>query len=137
MYGILRVFAYSEFAGDENLLSAMIFCPYWSIKDYYNMFFASIPTEIENLSDYPYLDCCQQGNMDAISVWDRTDYDVPVYIIMGDKDYTVMTSVTKAYYDKISAPEKNYYEVEGGHYMPMLRSERLSKIVHEINVKNQ
>ncbi len=122
----------SEFAGDVNIFSAMIFCPYWSLKDYYNMIFASVPTRIEDLPDYPYLDCCQWGNMNAISVWDRTDYKVPVYIIMGDKDYTVMTPVTKAYYDKITAPDKGYYEVEGGHYMPMLWSEELSAIVHGI-----
>lgn len=52
-------------------------------------------------------------------------------MIMGDKDYDVMTSVTKKYYDSITAPDKEYYEVEGGHYMPMLLSERLSEIVHE------
>ena len=122
----------SEFAGDVNIPSAMIFCPYWSLRDYYNMFFASIPRSIEDIPDYPYLDCGQYGNMDAFSVWDRTDYKVPVYMIMGDEDYTVMTSVAKAYYDRITAPDKEYYEVEGGHYMPMIQSERLSEIVHEI-----
>lgn len=122
----------SELAGDVNVISAMIFCPYWSVKDYYNMFFASVPTKAEDFPQYPYLDCCQLGNMDAISVIDRTDYKVPVYIIMGDKDYTVMTSVTKEYYDSITAPDKGYYEVGGGHYMPMLLSEKLSETVHEI-----
>lgn len=121
----------SEFAGDVNVVSAMIFCPYWSVKDYYNFFFASVPTKVEDFPQYPYLDCCQWGNMSAISVLDRTDYKVPVYMIMGDKDYDVMTSVTKKYYDSITAPDKEYYEVKGGHYMPMLLSERLSEIVHE------
>lgn len=103
----------SELAGDVNVISAMIFCPYWSVKDYYNMFFVSVPTKAEDFPQYPYLDCCQLENMDAISVIDRTDYKVPVYIIMGDKDYTVMTSVTKEYYDSITAPDKGYYEVGG------------------------
>lgn len=125
----------SEFAGDVNVISAMIFCPYWSVKDYYNMFFASVPTKVEDFPQYPYLDCGQWGNMSTISVLDRTDYKVPVYIIMGDKDYTVMTSVTKKYYDNITAPDKGYYEVEGGHYMPMLLSEKLSETVHEITEK--
>lgn len=125
----------SEFAGDVDVISAMIFCPYWSVRDYYNMFFASVPTKVEDFPQYPYLACCQWGNMSVISVLDRTDYKVPVYIIMGDKDYTVMTSVTKKYYDNITAPDKGYYEVEGGHYMPMLLSEKLSETVHEITEK--
>ena len=39
------------------------------------------------------------------------------------------------YYDNITAPDKAYYEVEGGHYMPMLLSEKLSETVHEITEK--
>ncbi len=49
------------------------------------------------------------------SVLDRTEYQAPVHIIMGDKDYTVSFSVEKAYYDRIAALEKTYAEFEGGH----------------------
>ena len=66
------------------------------------------------------------------SLLERTDYQVPVYIIMGDKDYTVMTPVTRAYYERITAPEKGYSEFEGGHFTPMLQTENLSAIVHAI-----
>ena len=65
--------------------------------------------------------------------WDTVTYSFPFRIIgMGNKDYNVMTSVTKKYFDSISAPCKEYYEVEGGHDSPMLRSEELSEIVHNL-----
>ena len=123
-------------AGDVNILAAYVFNPYYSLKDYYNTFYASAPKNPDEFEDYCYYHCAMKGTWKDFSILDRTDYKVPVYIIMGNKDYTVMTSVTKAYYERISAPDKNYYEVEGGHYMPMLRSARLSEIVHEINANN-
>lgn len=84
----------------------------------------------DNLSEYGYYQCMQCSSWKDFSVLNRTDYQVPVYVIMGDRDDTVMTPVTKACYDRINAPDKGYYEVTGGHYMPMLLSEKLSEIVH-------
>ena len=77
-----------------------------------------------------------KGSWEDFSVLDRKEYKVPVYTINGSKDYTIMPCVTKAYFTSINAPDKAYYEVEGGHYMPMLLSDNLSEIVHEITEKN-
>lgn len=127
----------SLFAGDVNIVAAMIFNPYWSLKDYYNTYVA-IPKSIDydNLSDYCYFQCMMKGTWKDFSVIDRRDYKVPVYTINGNKDFTVMPCIVKEYFDSITAPDKAYYEVEGGHYMPMLLSDQLSETVHEIAERN-
>lgn len=127
----------SLFAGDVNVITAVIFNPYCSLKDYYNTYYA-LPHSIDydNLSDFGYFQCMMQSSWKDFSVLDRTEYKVPVYTVNGSKDYTIMPCVVKEYFDSINAPDKAYYEVEGGHYMPMLLSERLSEIVHEITEKD-
>ena len=127
----------SLFVGDVNVITSVIFNPYCSLKDYYNIYVA-LPHSIDydNLSRFCYFQCMMKGSWEDFSVLDRKKYKVPVYTINGNKDYTIMPSVTKAYFDSINAPDKAYYEVEGGHYMPMLLSDNLSEIVHEITEKN-
>ena len=119
---------------DVSLIAAYIFNPYYSLKDYYNCYYASQPKSVEEYEDYNYYAAVVGMRAEGykFSLLNRTDYQVPVYIIMGDKDYTVMTPVTRAYYDRITAPEKGYSEFEGGHYTPMLQSENLSAVVHAI-----
>ncbi|MCR4643368.1 MAG: alpha/beta hydrolase [Lachnospiraceae bacterium] len=120
------------YKGDFNQLLALIFNPDYTLKAYFNVL-ASLPKDIESIDDsFCYYYCISSGSYKAFSVLKRTEYKVPVYIVMGNKDYTVMTSVTKKYFDSITAPHKEYYEVEGGHDAPMLRSEELSGIVHSI-----
>ena len=125
----------SEFAGDENIITAMIFNPYWSLKDYYNLFFRQLPSDFNDLEWYPYLDMITYGGRKDGSLAGKYDYEVPFYIVNGDTDYTTCPSVVKDYFSRVNAPDKAYYEVEGGHYMPMLHSERLAEIIHEIAQK--
>ena len=127
----------SYFSGDLNLLSAAVFNPYYSISDFYNVFVKASPQSIDELREYPYSELVAYGNRKSVSLSGRYDYEVPFYIIIGDRDYTVMPSVVQDYYSKVNAPDKGYYEVEGGHFMPMLRSERLSEIIHEIAEKQK
>ena len=103
-----------------------------SLKNYLKVL-ASFPKDVQHLDEsYCYYSLLSSGTYKAISVLDRTEYKVPVYMVMGDKDYTVMTSVARKYFDSITAPDKAYYEVRGGHDAPFLRSGELSEIVHNI-----
>ncbi len=121
-----------QYKGDFSQLWALIFNPDYSLGAYFNVL-ASLPKDIESLDDsYCYYHCLSNGTYKAFSLLGRNEYKVPIYIVMGNKDYNVMTSVTKKYFDSISAPCKEYYEVEGGHDSPMLRSEELSEIVHNL-----
>lgn len=127
-----KYFPKDEYKGDFNQTLALIFNPDYSLKAYFNVL-ESLPKDVESLDEsYCYYSCFSSGSYKAFSVLDRTDYKVPVYIVMGDKDYNVMTSVTKKYFDSITAPDKAYFEVEGGHESPMLRSGELSEIVHSL-----
>ncbi|MBR1824916.1 MAG: alpha/beta hydrolase [Ruminococcus sp.] len=126
----------SEFAGDVNVITAMIFNPYWSLKDYYNLFFHQLPRDLNDLDWFPYLEMITYGGRKDASVAGEYDYKVPFYLVNGDADYTIMFPMVKEYFGKVNAPDKAYYEVSGGHYMPMLHSERLAEIVHEIALKS-
>ena len=120
------------YEGDFSQTFALIFNPDYSLRAYFNVL-ASLPKNIQSVDDsFCYYSCLSSGSYKAFSVLDRTDYKVPVYIVMGDKDYNVMTSVTKKYFDGITAPNKAYFEVVGGHDSPMLRSGELSEIVHSL-----
>ena len=127
---------YDSYDADFNTGFAMFFNPYYSLKDYYNLF-RSTPMDIDSLDEsYCYNYLLSSGSYEIFSVLDRTEYEVPVYIIMGDKDYNVMTSVTRQYFETINAPYKEYFEVEGGHGAPMLNSEEFRQIIHGIVAEN-
>ena len=127
----------SEFAGDVNVITAMIFNPYWSLMDNYNLFFRQLPKDLKDMDWYPYLDMVTYGGRKDGSLAGRYDYEVPFYMVNGDTDYTICPSVVKDYFSRVNAPDKAYYEVSGGHYMPMLHSERLAEIIHEIASKSE
>jgi pimeloyl-ACP methyl ester carboxylesterase len=40
---------------------------------------------------------------------DAVEFKIPVYLIQGEKDLLTGSKISKAYFDKISAPDKEYY----------------------------
>ena len=50
------------------------------------------------------------------SVWDITEYSVPVFYILGREDWQVPSSFAAEYFEKINAPHKGLYWIENaGH----------------------
>ncbi|CAD5276634.1 MULTISPECIES: alpha/beta hydrolase [unclassified Imperialibacter] len=47
---------------------------------------------------------------------DAIEFEIPVYLVQGEKDISTASEISSAYFDKISAPDKAYYLIPGaGH----------------------
>ena len=63
-----------------------------------------------------------------------TDFEVPVYFISGEQDYTCATSYARKYYEDITAPDKAFYEIKGcGHTPQADKPEEVANIIAELN----
>lgn len=63
-----------------------------------------------------------------------TDFEVPVYFIHGEQDYTCATSYARRYYEDITAPDKAFYEIKGcGHSPQNDKPEEVANIIAELS----
>ena len=63
-----------------------------------------------------------------------TGFEVPVYFISGEQDYTCATSYSRKYYEDITAPDKAFYEIKGcGHTPQADKPEEVADIIAELN----
>ncbi len=53
-----------------------------------------------------------------------TRFELPVHIFMGRYDYTVNTDLTRAYFDKITAPAKGFHMFEHSAHSPIFEEPR-------------
>ena len=74
-----------------------------------------------------------------MSLSGRTEYKIPFYVIEGKKDtgFANMVEEAAAYFEKVEAPDKELFYVDGGHTAPMLRSEKLKEYIHKIAEKQK
>jgi len=47
------------------------------------------------------------------------DYAIPVYYIMGEKDYQTPYPLVKEYFEKISSPDKQFFSIPNAGHIPM------------------
>ncbi|MBO5558762.1 alpha/beta fold hydrolase [Ruminococcus sp.] len=75
----------------------------------------------------------------SLSIKDRTNYEVPYYVIVGTKDHGSINMVeeAEAYFEKVDAPDKELFYIEGGHVAPLLKTKELSEYVHTIAEKQR
>ena len=73
----------------------------------------------------------------SFSIKDRTEYKVPYYVIVGTKDHgsVNMMEEAEAYFEKVDAPDKELFYIDGGHVAPLLKTNELSEYVHRIAEK--
>jgi len=56
----------------------------------------------------------------------------PIYVLIGDKDLTTHYEITKAYFDTLKAPQKEWYWLKDiGHNIPGVASDKMQEIVIE------
>lgn len=59
-----------------------------------------------------------------------TEYDIPIYFISGEMDYTCSTNLAKKYYEDVVAPDKAFYEIKGcGHTPQADKPEEVADII--------
>ncbi len=69
-----------------------------------------------------------------MSIYEECKYEVPFYLLEGTEDRRPdsMYSFACDYYERIEAPDKDYFEFKGGHSSPMIQADTLSDKIHEI-----
>ncbi len=109
---------------DYNIPAAIIFNPYYSLKDWADFLG----------SDYTvYLDFLLSEEFEKFSLTGRTEYKVPYYNINGDNDYQTNYLIAQDYFDEIEAPYKKLYIMENTtHGLLESKSKEFSDIVHKI-----
>lgn len=120
---------------ETSLFAAVWMNPYCTLREQYNMLFA-------DTREYDYMVTSGSIHGEAygeqLSIADRTQYQVPFYLIQGKNDHNVgtMVEVAAAYYEKVEAPDKNICLIDGGHVSPLLCCDQLAAFAHQIAQKN-
>ena len=122
--------------GDFNILAAMFFNPYYSLKDLYGYINVFASGKMPSAYEKFIYDASQEkptiGGIQDFSLKARTEYPMPVYIRTGNKDYQSNPDQPKEYFDMITAPDKEFEYVDGGHFLPFIDSEGLAVFVHKV-----
>lgn len=108
--------------GDFSFVSSVFFNLYYSLSD-----FVKYEDECEKYKDNALFEKLASD----FTLKNKTDYQMPVYILEGKYDDYNIGGIMKNYYDSITAPDKDFRYVEGGHIAAMLRPEGLAQFVHE------
>lgn len=112
------------------------FSPYLGIDDMRWMFIDAASIEDvyshnSNLMDY----VLNYGGFDNIQKY-GTKFQIPIYFISGEMDYTCPTSLAKEYYEEIEAPDKAFYEIKGcGHTPQGDKPKEVADIIAGIGMK--
>ena len=137
--------AYSEYSYSDNLFNdsdvdmyaAVFFNPYCTLEQQYRLLWGT--DEYDRYIEEVLLggDTYGDGICSQIPISQRTEYEIPFYLIEGSKDHGVsnMVEVAADYFEKVDAPDKEMIYVDGGHGSPMLRCDRLSEFIHRIAEK--
>ena len=123
---IMQKYGYDMMANgaDYNLISTMIFNPYYSISDWIKFF---------NTDMSAYLDFYSSDEFASFSLKEKIDYQVPFYNINGDKDYQTNYELAQEYYEEVNAPYKQIFIMKNmTHGLLESDSEGFSEIVHQI-----
>lgn len=116
---------------ETDLFSAVWLNPYCTLSEQYNMLFADT-TEYDKMVTNGSVHGETYG--EQLSIAERTQYQVPFYLIQGKNDHNVGTMVEVAveYYEKVEAPDKDICMIDGGHMSPLLCCNQLASFVHKI-----
>ncbi len=128
---IMKKYGYHIFAAgtDYNVTAAILFNPYYSLRDYYQY----IKTDFAVYDAFTASD-----EFCKLSLLEKVDYQVPVYMINGDKDYQTNYIIAGEYFDKIHAPRKKHYIMKDTtHGLLESKSKEFSAILHMIAQEEQ
>ena len=121
---------------DINFYTSFLFNPYCRLSESIRMMLGS--------KDYnEYTENILRPDAAAVIVplqlSGKTEYKVPYYIVEGREDHgdIMMAEEAAAYYEKITAPDKEMIYLDGGHNAPFMKTEELAEFVHKIAEKNK
>lgn len=120
---------------DVNFLTTVLFNPYCTLPEAYRMIYGTNAYRA-------YMDVLMPepaSLVEPLGLSGKTAYQVPFYLMEGDEDFgnVTMWTAAKAYFEAVSAPDKEMVTVSGGHNAPMMQSEKLAEFVHSIAAKQK
>ena len=123
---LMKQYGYDIFADgtDYNMVAAQVFNPYYWLRDFYRLIKSDFSVyERFILSD----------EFSKVSVLGNVDYQVPFYLVSGDKDYQTNYLIAQDYFRTINSPRKKLYLMKDTtHGLLESKSEEFSEILHKI-----
>ena len=123
---LMQMYGYDMFADetDYNMLAAEYFNPYYSLADFWNVL---------NSDWSVYEEFLNSDEFDRFSLIDETEYQVPVFYILGDRDYQTNYLIAQDYFATIDAPYQDIFIMEDTrHGLLETKSDEFSEILHRI-----
>jgi len=112
---------------DYNVLAAVLFNPYFSLKD----IFVFLNSQKAVFSEY--LPFVSSEEFKGMSLLGRYDYSMPYYNINGDMDYQTNFPLACEYFKQVNAPRKQLFVLKNAtHGLLESRSEEFSGYIHKI-----
>ena len=109
---------------DFSLAAAAFFNPYYSISDW---------TRCK--LDYYDLETCDRLINNFPSLSEITDFEMPVYVLQGDRD--CHCGADQKFFEQVNAPDKEFRTINGGHSSTLLHSKELAQFIHDIAEKQK
>lgn len=123
---LMKKYGYDMFAAgtDYSMVAAHVFNPYYSLRDFYRCIKADFSAyERFILSDA----------FSKLSILGNVDYQIPFYLVSGDRDYQTNYLIAQDYFDAVKAPRKKLYMMKNTtHGLLESKSDEFSQILHEI-----
>jgi len=144
---VLLKLAYSDYLytdnifsdSDVNMFSTIVFNPYCTLAEQYRLLMGT--PDYDRYIEEVLLDGDTYGDelCSQLPISQRTEYEMPFYLIEGSKDHGVsnMVEVAADYFETVNAPDKEMIYVDGGHGSPMLRCDQLAEFIHRIAEKQK
>ena len=123
---LMKRYGYDLFAAgtDYSIAAAQVFNPYYSLMDYCRCIKADFSV---------YKRFIRSDEFSKLSLLGHVDYQVPFYLVNGDKDYQTNYLIAQDYFDAVKAPRKKLYVMKGTtHGLLESKSKEFSEIVHKI-----
>ncbi|MBR6403715.1 MAG: alpha/beta hydrolase [Eubacterium sp.] len=123
-------------SADFNIWTSFMFNPYASPKQIYLMFAVYFDKDV--MANRNTLTPDDAKLIDTVFPTDVTEYEIPVYYLLGKKDEQPGTNykAMEKYINSISAPDKEIRYVDGGHFAATIQSETIKDYLHDIKEKN-
>lgn len=123
---LMKKYGYDMFAAgtDYNLAAAQVFNPYYSLRDFYRHIKSNFSV---------YARFIQSDEFRKLSLFGNVDYQVPFYLVSGDKDYQTNYLLAQDYFNTVNSPRKKLYVMKDTtHGLLESKSEEFSEILHNI-----
>lgn len=115
---------------DVNVISSVLFCPYYSLWETYQVYSCYDDSIYDGLS----LETHSPGA--GNSFLDRTEYQCPVYFFLAEDDLNCDPQMAELYLESINAPAKGLGYTSGGHECTMYHSADLVNFIQQTVLSN-